>query len=126
MRANEFRELPPQELPIRLDEVKEEFFNLRFQNATGQLENDRQLGRLKREIARIQTILQERELGIEHQVAQPQAAATKSRRFKRSEKQAAAGQVEAATGQAEAADELEEASPEPAPTTPSPAGREEA
>lgn len=65
MRVNEFRELGSEDLQTRLDEVKEEFFNLRFQNATGQLENYKQLGQIKRDIARIETVIKERALGIE-------------------------------------------------------------
>ena len=65
MRANELRELPPEELEIKLSEAKEEFFNLRFQNATGQLENYKQLYQVRKDIARIQTVIKELELGIE-------------------------------------------------------------
>ena len=48
----------------RLTEAKEELFNLRFQMATGQLSNNRRLGVVKRDIARIYTVMRERELGI--------------------------------------------------------------
>lgn len=65
MRVNELRELGSGDLSTRLDEVKEELFNLRFQNATGQLENYKRLNELKRDIARISTVVRERELGIE-------------------------------------------------------------
>lgn len=65
MRVQEVRELPNEELLTRLDEVKEELFNLRFQNATGQLENYKRLGSLKKDVAKIETVLRERELGIE-------------------------------------------------------------
>jgi large subunit ribosomal protein L29 len=60
--AKELRELPESELEQRLDEVKEELFNLRFQNATGQLDNYKRLGALKKDVARIRTILRQREL----------------------------------------------------------------
>ena len=80
MRANELRELPPADLPVKLEETKEELFNLRFQNATGQLENFSQLQRAKREIARIETILRERDLGIEIDVPAPQAKPRRSKR----------------------------------------------
>ena len=46
----------------RLLETKEEHFNLRFQNATGQLDNSARLGQVRREIARVQTLLREREI----------------------------------------------------------------
>ena len=60
--ANELRELSVDDLAQRLDEVKEELFNLRFQNATGQLDNYKRLGDLKKDVARIRTILRQREL----------------------------------------------------------------
>ena len=62
--ANEFRELNADELELRLAEAKEELFNLRFQSATGQLESHGRLKAVRRDIARIYTILRERELGI--------------------------------------------------------------
>ncbi|MCA1840895.1 MAG: 50S ribosomal protein L29 [Actinobacteria bacterium] len=65
MRVDEFRVLSPEELDIRLGETKEELFNLRFSNATGQLENYKRLGSLKRDVAKINTVLRERQLGIE-------------------------------------------------------------
>lgn len=68
MRTQELRSLPSEELTTRLDETREELFNLRFQNATGQLENYKRLGLLKRELARLQTVLKERDLGIEVEV----------------------------------------------------------
>ena len=60
----EFRELHDDELETRLREAKEELFNLRFQMATGQLDNNRRLRAVRYEIARIYTILRERELGL--------------------------------------------------------------
>lgn len=65
MNVDDLREMTSADLGERLDEVKEEFFNLRFQNATGQLENFAQIKQVKREIARINTVVHERELGIE-------------------------------------------------------------
>ena len=62
--AHELRELSAEELTTRLHEAKEELFNLRFQNATGQLTNNRRLGTVKRDIARIHTVLRERDLGL--------------------------------------------------------------
>ena len=58
------RDLEDDELATRLREAKEELFNLRFQSATGQLENNGRLRTVRRDIARIYTILRERELGI--------------------------------------------------------------
>lgn len=64
MRADELRELTKEELEQRAREYKEELFNLRFQNATAQLDNPNRIRLVKRNIARIKTILRERELGI--------------------------------------------------------------
>jgi large subunit ribosomal protein L29 len=62
--TNELRELHDDELETRLREAKEELFNLRFQMATGQLDNNRRLRTVKHDIARIYTVLRERELGL--------------------------------------------------------------
>lgn len=60
----ELRELTDDELTDKLRESKEELFNLRFQMATGQLANNRRLRTVRQEIARVYTILRERELGL--------------------------------------------------------------
>jgi large subunit ribosomal protein L29 len=62
--AAEIRDLNDEELVRRLAESKEELFNLRFQVATGQLDNNRRLHTVRRDIARIYTVMRERELGI--------------------------------------------------------------
>ncbi|MBS9536078.1 50S ribosomal protein L29 [Mycobacterium sp. M1] len=62
--AGELRELTADELVERLRESKEELFNLRFQMATGQLSNNRRLRTVRHQIARIYTVLRERELGL--------------------------------------------------------------
>jgi large subunit ribosomal protein L29 len=62
--TGELRELTDDELIERLRESKEELFNLRFQMATGQLANNRRLRTVRNEIARVYTILRERELGL--------------------------------------------------------------
>ena len=62
--AAELRTLEEDDLTGRLREAKEELFNLRFQAATGQLESHGRLRIVKRDIARIYTVLRERELGI--------------------------------------------------------------
>lgn len=62
--AGDLRELSAEELVDRLREAKEELFNLRFQMATGQLANNRRIRTVRREIARIYTVLRERELGL--------------------------------------------------------------
>jgi len=64
VKASELRELPEEELITKLREAKAELFNLRVQAATGQLDNNRRLQVIRREIARIYTIMRERELGL--------------------------------------------------------------
>jgi large subunit ribosomal protein L29 len=60
----ELRELTNEELTLRVRESKEELFNLRFQMATGQLDNNRRLRTVRHDIARVYTIMRERELGL--------------------------------------------------------------
>jgi len=69
VRTGELRELPEDELRTRLDSAKEELFNLRFQLATGQLDNPMRIKEVRHSIARIMTVLTEREL-----VAEPEGA----------------------------------------------------
>src|SRR5712672_1941666 len=73
--ASELRSSSPEELVSKLAEAKEELFNLRFQGATGQLENHGRLHAVRKEIARIYTVMRERELGIVVEVTEePEAA----------------------------------------------------
>jgi len=60
--AAELREMVDEELLNRLAESKQELFNLRFQHVTGQLDNYARLGQMKKEVARINTILRDREI----------------------------------------------------------------
>ncbi len=62
--AEDLRALDDDELVGRLKESKEELFNLRFQVATGQLDNNRRLQTVRRDIARIYTVMRERELAV--------------------------------------------------------------
>ncbi len=62
--AGELREIGNDDLASKLSEAKAELFNLRVQGATGQLDNNRRLQVVRREIARIYTIMRERELGL--------------------------------------------------------------
>ena len=62
--AGELRNVDSEDLVLKLREAKEELFNLRFQAATGQLESHGRLRAVKKEIARIYTVMRERELGI--------------------------------------------------------------
>ena len=64
LKAHELDELNQVDLEAKLREAKEELFNLRFQVATGQLDNNRRLQTVRRDIARIYTIMRERELGL--------------------------------------------------------------
>ena len=64
MTAAELRELPDDELRQKLAEGKEELFNLRFQIVTGQLDNPRRIKQVKQEIARVLTVLREREIAL--------------------------------------------------------------
>jgi len=61
MKASELRELSLEELGHKLSDMTQELFNLRFQHATDQLENSTKLQQTKRDIARIKTILRERQ-----------------------------------------------------------------
>ncbi len=63
-KAHELDELNAVDLEVKLREAKEELFNLRFQAATGQLESHGRLRTVKKDIARIYTVVRERELGI--------------------------------------------------------------
>ena len=62
MKSSELRELNDRELINRLREAKEELFNLRFQNATGQLDNTSRVSQVRKDIARCETLLREREI----------------------------------------------------------------
>ena len=66
----ELREMVDEELENRLAEAKQELFNLRFQHVTGQLDNYARLGQVRKEVARLNTILRERE--IEAAEAEPE------------------------------------------------------
>lgn len=62
MKVNEIREFSAAELESNLADLKKELFNLRFQNATNQLENPMRIVEVKKTIARIKTVMMEREL----------------------------------------------------------------
>jgi large subunit ribosomal protein L29 len=72
--AHELNDLTNVDLETKLREAKEELFNLRFQAATGQLESHGRLRTVKRDIARIYTVVRERELGIRQAPGQEGAA----------------------------------------------------
>ncbi len=62
LKVSELRELGREDIERRLEETKEELFNLRFQNATGQLDNYKRIAELRRDVARIKTVLRAQEL----------------------------------------------------------------
>ncbi len=62
MKANEIRELSTEEINAKIKECKEELFNLRFQQATGNLEKPSRIKELRHTVARMKTVLKEREL----------------------------------------------------------------
>ena len=72
--AHDLDEMTNADLETKLREAKEELFNLRFQSATGQLESHGRLRTVKRDIARIYTVVRERELGIRETPGQDGAA----------------------------------------------------
>ena len=65
MKASELRELTVEELQRKLTELKAELFNLRFQLAVNQLENSNRIGAVKKDIARVSTVIRQRELAGE-------------------------------------------------------------
>ena len=72
---SELRQMEMGDLDARLKEVRTELFNLRFQAATGQLENHRQIRAVRRQIAQVLTVIQGRRLGLEERVLQASDAA---------------------------------------------------
>ncbi len=64
MKAKDLRELTDQELQKKMNDAKDELFRLRFQLATGQLDNPMRIKEVRRLIARVKTVIREREIGI--------------------------------------------------------------
>jgi large subunit ribosomal protein L29 len=62
MKVNEVRDMTTEELEAKLLDLKKELFNLRFRNATNQLENPLEIANVKKSIARVKTVIREREL----------------------------------------------------------------
>ena len=90
--SNELRGLDDDRLVDELRKAKEELFNLRFQSATGQLESHGRLRAVKRDIARLYTVIRERELGIRATPA-PVEVATKAKKTKAKKADAASEAV---------------------------------
>lgn len=63
MKANEIREMSVEELNVKLNDLKKDLFNLRFQNATNQLENPKKITEVRRDIARVKTVITEKTAG---------------------------------------------------------------
>lgn len=68
MKAKEIRQMSEKELDTKLSDLKSELFNLRFQLATGQLDNPMSIKKVRKDIARVKTIVRERELGLGKEV----------------------------------------------------------
>lgn len=64
MKSSEIREMTGEEIQRKVNDLKEELFNLRFQHGAGQLENPQKMKQVKRDIARCQTIAREAELAV--------------------------------------------------------------
>ncbi len=62
MKAEKLRDMTGEELELKLKDLKEELFNLRFQNATAQLENPLRIRKVRRDIARVKTVMREKEI----------------------------------------------------------------
>ena len=75
MKALELRDMMDEDLLVRLEALKEELFNLRFQLATGQLDNVARLKELRHDVARLATVLREREIELELDTLAAQAEA---------------------------------------------------
>ena len=116
--AAELRGITDAELVTRLREAKEELFNLRFQVATGQLDNNARLRTVRRNIARIYTVMRERELGIEYVsiTAEELEAATPARKS-RAEKKAEQAEAAEPAEPADSAESTADTTAESAVTT---------
>ncbi len=118
MKVDELRVLEEDELGTRLKTARRELYELRFKSAVGQLENSSQIAKARHDIARIMTVLNERELGIstiqeaqpvvgEPAVAAPKKAKPKRKEFEDEEEETAAAEAVAEPA-AEASPETEE------------------
>jgi len=117
MKVDELRVLEEDELGTRLKTARRELYELRFKSAVGQLENSSQIAKARHDIARILTVLNERELGIstiqeaapvgEEIVAAPKKAKPKRKEFEDEEDEATAAEA--------VAEPAAEAAPEPEP-----------
>jgi large subunit ribosomal protein L29 len=96
---SDLRQMEISDLDARLKEVRTELFNLRFQAATGQLENHRQIRQVRRQIAQVLTVIQGRQLGLEEKVAQaPDSAVAPQSKPRRGASRAASAEPETEAG----------------------------
>jgi len=79
MKASDIREQTAEELETKLNDIKKDLFNLKFQKAIGQVENTQAIGNLKRDIARVETLIREKELGINQQVKTKRKSSTRKK-----------------------------------------------
>jgi large subunit ribosomal protein L29 len=63
MKADELRDLSAEELTVKMEDLKKESFNLRFQLATGEIENPMRIREVRKTIAKIKTVMREKEMG---------------------------------------------------------------
>jgi large subunit ribosomal protein L29 len=94
--ANDLRQMTPEELGRNAGELRDNLFHLRLKLRTGQLEQTSEFGRIRRELARIATLLREKELGIERAIAAAPAAAAASASTPSKKKAASKGRAKPA------------------------------
>lgn len=82
-KMRELREATTEELLEKVEELKSELFNLRFQKATGRLDNYKRLRQVRKDVARALTVIRERELGVEPMPSSPKPDARRRRLFRR-------------------------------------------
>jgi large subunit ribosomal protein L29 len=105
VKVNEFRELEEDQLGDRLRAARRELYELRFKHAVGQLENSSQIAKVRHDIARIMTVITERELGlVTHIPAQETAAVAVAEKDEGFEPEAEATQAPVATATVDASD----------------------
>lgn len=75
MKVSDIREQTKEELEAKLDDIKKNLFTLKFQKAIGQLENTQAIANLNKDIARIETLIREKELGINQEMEPKKAVA---------------------------------------------------
>jgi len=85
MKASELRELSATELETKISEVKKNLFNLKFQKASGQLDNPMKIKNLKRDIARIETVGRENEIGIKTTTDKKAGKVSKAKKLEKSD-----------------------------------------